>query len=151
VKAGAIIPMDPPKSHTGETSDLLSLHIYRDISNSAFTLYQDDGVSFDYQQKHFAKRLIEYKPLSNKIVLHKTEGSFEVTTKKIRIVFHGFENTITSLYVDNHEVSFNHTINQYFSGLEKYDPIHDPEPAPVEDVIATELAYNPGEITIHWL
>jgi alpha-glucosidase len=151
VKAGAIIPMDLPKSFTGEITDVLTLHIYRDISNSSFTFYQDDGISFDYQQQVFAKRLIEYKPLSNKITIHQTEGSYQVPFKTLKIVFHGFEATINSLYVNNHEVTFNHAVNQYFSGLEKYDPVNDPEPAPVEDVIATQMDYQPGEITIHWL
>jgi alpha-glucosidase len=151
VKAGAIIPMEAAKSHTGEISGTLRIHIYKDVANNAFTFYQDDGVSFDYQQQHHAKRLIEYKPLLNKVILHKTEGSYQSPVKKIKVIFHGFENSITTLYINNHEHAYHHTVNQFFSGLEKYDPVKDPEPAPQEDVIAIETDFTTEEIAIHWL
>jgi alpha-glucosidase len=151
VKAGAIIPMETAKSHTGEVSDNLRLHIYKDISNTAFEYYQDDGVTFDYQQGKSAKRLIEYRALLNKIIIHKTEGDYASPLKKLKLVLHGFDKTLKSLYVNNHEQAVEHNINSYFSGLEKYDPIKDPEPVPEEDVVTTEMDYTADEITIHWL
>jgi alpha-glucosidase len=151
VKAGAIIPMEPAKSYTGEKSEELHLHIYRDVANSAFTYYHDDGVSFDYQEEKFAERLIEYKPLLNKIIIHATKGKFKSTVKKLKVVLHGFENTLETVYVNNHEHECHHAVNQYFSGLEKYDPIKDPEPAPQEDVMVMSMEYNSNEITIHWI
>jgi alpha-glucosidase len=151
VKAGAIIPMETAKSHTGEISDTIRIHVYKDVVNSSFVYYQDDGVSFDYQQNNYAKRLIDYKPLLNKLLLHQVDGSYQSPLKKITIVFHGFERSINTLYLNNHEYPFHHAVNQYFSGLEKYDPVKDPEPAPEEDVIITEFEYTAGEIAIHWL
>jgi alpha-glucosidase len=151
VKAGAIIPMEPAKSFTGEVSEQLRLHIYKDVSNSEFMYYQDDGVTFDYKDKKFARRLIEYKPLLNKIIIHTTEGSYKSPVKKLKIVFHGFEQTLETVYVNNHQHECRHGVNQYFSGLEKYDPVKDPEPAPQEDVVIMELDYSADEITIHWI
>jgi alpha-glucosidase len=151
VKAGAIIPMETAKSHTREIADTLHIHIYKDVSNSSFVLYQDDGVSFDYEHGKYSKRLIEYLPLLNKIIIHNTEGSYECPQKKIKIILHGFENLISTLYVNNKEQPYEHAINSFFSGLEKYDPVKDPEPAPVEDVITTEIEFTKKEIFLHWL
>jgi alpha-glucosidase len=151
VKAGAIIPMEPAKSHTGEKSEHLHLHIYKDVVNSSFVYYEDDGISFDYKENKFAKRLIEYKPLLNKVVIHATEGNYKSTVKNLKIVFHGFGQTLESVSVNNHSHECRHSVNQYFSGLEKYDPIKDPEPAPQEDVMVMELAYSRDEITINWI
>ncbi|MBT1703478.1 glycoside hydrolase family 31 protein [Chryseosolibacter indicus] len=152
VKAGAIIPMEPAKINTAQPSDLLRLHIYKDVANNnSFEYYQDDGVSYDYEQNKYAKRLIEYKPLLNKIILHKTEGTYKSPLKKVILIMHGFENTIQTLYVNNKEYAAQHTINSFFTGLEKYDPVKDPEPAPEGDVISIELDYMLDEITIHWL
>jgi alpha-glucosidase len=151
VKAGAIIPMEPAKSNTREISDVLHVHIYKDVINSSFTYYQDDGVSFDYQDRRYSKRLMEYKPLLSKMILGGVEGSYKNPVKKIKLIFHGFERSITTLYVDNQEHAHQHTVNRYFSGLEKYDPIKDPEPAPQEDVTVAEFNYSTEEITIHWL
>jgi alpha-glucosidase len=151
VKAGAILPMEPARPNTREKSDLMILHIYKDVSNSSFIYYQDDGVTFDYQNGKFAKRLIEYKPLLNKIIIHKTEGNYHSPVKKIRLILHGFENSVSSIYIGEKDHRLNHYVNQFFSGLEKYDPIKDPEPAPQEDVVAMEFDYSADEIALHWL
>jgi hypothetical protein len=41
-------------------------------------------------------------------------------------------------------------INRFFKGLEKYDPIKDPEPGPEETVMAIELEYSVNEIVLEW-
>jgi len=151
VRAGSIIPMEAAKSYTGQKSEELIIHIYKDVGNHDFLLYEDDGVSFDYEKKAFSKRLIEYKALLNKLTIHAKEGDFKTTRKKIKIVFHHFEETISALYLNNRDHHYDHAINQYFSGLEKYDPIKDPEPAPQEDVIITTFDYSEDEINIHWI
>lgn len=151
VKAGAIIPMEMAKAHTGEVNEQLRIHIYKDVANSSFVYYQDDGVTFDYKKNISATRLLEYKPLLNKFVVGATQGNYRSTFKKLRIVFHGFEKSIESIYVNNHQHECHHAVNQYFSGLEKYDPVKDPEPAPQEDVMILDLDYSAEELTIHWI
>jgi len=151
VKAGAIIPMEPAKSNTGEVSEIVILHVYKNVTNSEFVYYQDDGVTFDYQKEKYARRLIEYKPLLNKIRIHHTQGDFASPVKTIKLVLHGFEKTVESVYVNNHEFPVSHSVNRFFSGLEKYDPVKDPEPAPEEDVTTATFDYISGEIDIHWL
>jgi alpha-glucosidase (family GH31 glycosyl hydrolase) len=55
VKAGAIIPMGPEMHYVDEKpADPLTLDIYP-VAKSSCTLYEDDGVSNDYQQGAFAR------------------------------------------------------------------------------------------------
>jgi alpha-glucosidase len=55
VKAGAIIPMGPEIHYVDEKpADPLTLDIYP-ATKSSYTLYEDDGVSNDYQQGAFAR------------------------------------------------------------------------------------------------
>jgi alpha-glucosidase len=150
VKAGAIIPMENARLHTSEISEIVHLHIYKDISNSSFTYYQDDGVTFDYQHEAYARRVIRYKPLVSRIVIETTEGKFKSALRSIRLVLHGFEKNIRFLYVNDREYAVRHSVNRFFTGLEKYDPIKDPEPAPEEDVMTIEFEYSPEEMSIHW-
>ena len=50
VRAGAILPLGPVKQYTDEPVDApLTVAIYPG-ADGAFTLYEDDGRSFDYQQ-----------------------------------------------------------------------------------------------------
>jgi alpha-glucosidase/alpha-D-xyloside xylohydrolase len=55
VKAGAIVPIGPVKQHTAEiSSEPVVLRVYPG-ADGAMTLYEDDGVSFDYQKGAFTR------------------------------------------------------------------------------------------------
>ncbi len=55
VKAGSILPIGPVKQYTGEqTSEPLKLRVYPG-ADGAFSLYEDDGSSFNYEQKEFTR------------------------------------------------------------------------------------------------
>lgn len=150
VKGSAIIPMQPSKHHTGEKSDHLIVHVYAGESDGSFLFYEDDGSTFDYQQGSYAKRLIEYKPSENKIIFQKTEGNYNTVYKSLRIVLHGFGNTIGQVEVKGHARSVIPEMNRFFAGLEKFDPIQDPEPAPEESVLILDAEYSGEEIRIEW-
>jgi len=58
VRAGAIIPLGPVMDYVGQKAmDALELDIYPE-GESWFTLYEDDGISYDYLRGALAKTLI---------------------------------------------------------------------------------------------
>lgn len=150
IKAGAIVPMQHSKNHTGETSDQLILHLYAGDSDTSFTFYEDDGSSFSYQQGNYAKREMEYLPAKKSFILRQTQGSYKTLLKKIKLVLHAFDLHAKHLEVDNENVTLTPAINSFFSGLEKYDPIKDPEPAPTENVLVAEFDYTANEMIIRF-
>lgn len=150
IKGGAIIPMQPVKSHTGESNDVLNLHLYAGLTHSSFLFYEDDGSSFDYQKNAYAKRVIDYRPVEKNLTLQTTEGTFKTEYRKVRLVFHGFDSTLKSVSVNGKDTLLIPEINSFFAGLEKYDPIKDPEPAPEENVLVAEFEYQSKEIKIQW-
>lgn len=150
VKGGAIIPMQHSKHHTGEKSEQLIVHVYAGKSDNSFLFYEDDGSSFDYQKNNFAKRLIDYKPADNKIVFHKIEGNYQTQLRKAKLVLHGFDENILKASVNQETRTVIPEINRFFSGLEKFDPIQDPEPGPEENVLVLEFDYGQEEIVVSW-
>jgi alpha-glucosidase len=150
IKAGAIIPMQASRNHTGEISDQLIVHLYAGKSDTSFTFYEDDGASFDYQKGNFSKRTIDYLPGDKKLVFRSGEGTFSGTFKKLKLILHGFENTLRQVTVGGTKVTVAPAINSFFMGLEKYDPIKDPEPAPSENVLIAEFEYTASEIVVQW-
>jgi len=55
VKAGAIIPTTQVKQYLGQTPDqLITLDIYPGAERTSQRLYEDDGISFGYEQGKFA-------------------------------------------------------------------------------------------------
>jgi alpha-glucosidase len=149
VKGSAIIPMQPVVSHTGEKSESLIIHLYAGENNSTFLFYEDDGASFDYHEQKYARRMMVYEAGSNRFVLEKSEGTFKSHIKKLGIVFHGFR-TLNTVTINGELRDIHPEINRFFSGLEKYDPIKEPEPAPEETVMSFDMAYSHEVITVQW-
>lgn len=148
VKGGALIPMQGVVAHTKQKNDTLVLHVYQGKENSSFTFYEDDGSTFQYQQKAYAKRLVEYFPADRKLIIGDTEGSFVSGLKKLKIILHGVDHPVSSSLNDT-PVHFTPEANQFFNSLEKFDPFFDPEAAPQEDVIALMTDYTSDKIVIH--
>jgi alpha-glucosidase len=148
VKSGAIIPMQPVKTHTGERSAQLILHVYNGNTENSFLLYEDDGLTFDYQQNKFAKRTLTFKPKKNQICIGKQDGEFASIVKVVKLVLHGFDSKPSVVRVNGEDRTIVPEMNRFFAGLEKFDPINDPEPAPEEPVFVMEFDYSPSEITL---
>jgi alpha-glucosidase/alpha-D-xyloside xylohydrolase len=69
VKAGAIVPIGPVKQHMGETSsEPVVLRVYPG-ADGAMTLYEDDGVSFDYEKGAFTRIVCSWNDGSRTLVL----------------------------------------------------------------------------------
>ncbi|HEX5437747.1 MAG TPA: DUF5110 domain-containing protein, partial [Gemmatimonadaceae bacterium] len=102
VRAGAIIPLGPVKQYTAERVDgPLSLVVYPG-ADGAFTLYEDDGVSFDYRKGAWmgiamawddAKRTLGLRLVPGSRMLPPAQRRIEIrvagTTKTRAITFDG--------------------------------------------------------------
>ncbi|HEY9486867.1 MAG TPA: glycoside hydrolase family 31 protein [Chryseosolibacter sp.] len=149
VKSGAIIPMQPVASHTSEKSELLIIHLYAGESDNEFLFYDDDGITFDHQHGGYLKRLLRYAATANSFILDQTEGTYTSQLQKLRVVFHGFE-PMDTIRINGEPKDIHMETNRFFRGLEKYDPIKDPEPALEETVLVIELPYSSDAITLNW-
>ena len=147
VRAGAIVPMQPIKSHTGEASQTLILHVYTGDS-STFRYYEDDGVSYDFENGEYAVRTIIHDHEKRSIFLSAVEGKYQSKNKRLRVVFHGLDGNAERVSVNGTELQLVRDLNISFVALEKFDPIHDPDPAPQQNVHTTELDYVLEEIVI---
>lgn len=149
VKSGAIVPMQPVVSNTAQKSEYLIVHLYQGDRDNDFLLYEDDGISFDYQTGVFSKRLLRYNATANRFVIHKQSGTFKSNYKKIKVMFHGFP-MMNTVRINGEAKDIHPEINRFFKGLEKYDPIKDPEPAPEETVMGLEMPFSAEEIVVQW-
>jgi alpha-glucosidase len=90
-KAGAIIPMQNVIQSTNEPGDgLLNLHIWNGSNANEFIYYEDDGLSYDYENGAYYKRTIRFDPQKKEITLSAVEGSYVSKYLKIQVVLHGF-------------------------------------------------------------
>lgn len=149
VKSGAIVPMQPAISNTTQKADCLIVHLYCGDHDNDFMFYQDDGITFDYQKGVFSQRLLRYHAIENRFVIHKASGPYASPYKKLKVMFHGFP-MMNTIRINGESKDIHPEINRFFKGLEKYDPIKDPEPAPEETVMGIEMAYSADEMVLEW-
>ncbi|QEM05665.1 DUF4968 domain-containing protein [Mucilaginibacter rubeus] len=92
VKAGGIIPMQSVVQSTNEKGDgILRIHIWNGREANSFIYYEDDGVSYDYEQGVYYKRVISFNPIEKSLSLSLVEGSFKSRFMQLRFVLHGFD------------------------------------------------------------
>lgn len=149
VKAGAVIPMQPIKSHTNEITHTIILHVYTGDS-STFSFYEDDGISYDYQKGNYALRRLSHDHHNRRLKISEVEGKFTSAAKRFKLVFHGLDENTHRVIVNGRELTLNQDINMSFVALEKFDPIHDPDPAPQQNVHTVDFDYEKVEIVVQF-
>jgi alpha-glucosidase len=75
VRAGAVIPMGPVRQYTGETVEgPLTLWVHPG-ADGAFSLYEDDGKTFNYRAHEFMRVSIAWDDRQRRLSLHLANGS----------------------------------------------------------------------------
>ena len=75
MRAGAILPFGPVKQYTAEKVDApLELVVYPG-ANGQFTLYEDDGVSFDFAKGRFTKIRCAWNDATRELSLELEKGT----------------------------------------------------------------------------
>jgi len=76
VKAGSILPMGPVVNYAGEKPAApLELRVYRG-ADGAFTLYEDDGNTYNYEKGEYAEIPITWNEAAKKLTIGARKGSF---------------------------------------------------------------------------
>ncbi len=131
VKESSIIPMQSLTQSTKEMpSDTLFVHIYEGEKENTFTYYEDDGSTMDYKKGKFYQRNITFNPTARQIRFDKPVGDFTTHFTKMKIILHGFNNTL-NLSINQKAVSTN------METVKLIDPILD-----LEDVYFDKNYYN---------
>lgn len=88
VKAGSIVPLGPEKQYTSEKADsVIELRVYAG-ADATFKLYEDDGVSYNYEQGKYATILIQWDDRKKELLIGERKGEFEnmLNNRKFEIV-----------------------------------------------------------------
>jgi alpha-glucosidase (family GH31 glycosyl hydrolase) len=100
VRAGAVLPLGPVKQYTDEPSDEpLVLQVYPGVS-SASTLYEDDGLTFDYRRGESMRIAMQWRDDTRRLSLRLAPGSrmLPPTERRIGVVFIGTDVSKTVVF-----------------------------------------------------
>lgn len=82
VKAGSILLMDSDKQFAADnTGKPLEVHIYPGM-NTSFTLYEDDGDSYNYEKGVYSTITFSWNDNTRKLTIDKRNGQFEGMAKE---------------------------------------------------------------------
>jgi alpha-D-xyloside xylohydrolase len=87
-RSGSIVPIGPDITYVDEQpNSMLELHIYPG-QNGNFTLYDDEGDNYHYEQGHFAMIRLSWNEANQRLTLHDRQGSYPGMpgSRKFRIV-----------------------------------------------------------------
>ena len=149
IKAGSVIPMQRPVMNSKEKVDELILHVYYGEEKSEFDFYEDDGSTFGFQSGDYAIRSITYDPQQKQLHIKRQQGSFVSQLKKVKLVLHGFQN-LASVNVDGKTMACTTQQHSFFTPLEKYDPINEPDSMGEERIQMSQFEYSSNDVIIGW-
>jgi alpha-D-xyloside xylohydrolase len=89
VRAGSIVPFGPECQYVGQkAADPLTLYVYTG-GNGNFTLYEDDGLTYDYERNLFTEIPLRWDEKPHTLTIGVRRGRFPSMLKKrtIQIVF----------------------------------------------------------------
>jgi len=107
VKAGSFIPMVPDFTTTDDYPEDLILHYYlsENVSNSAATLYEDDGADFaalENEKYQLTQFLASNAPTLLHLVLEKQQEdkSTDRTARKLQLIVHGIDKKPKRIFIN---------------------------------------------------
>lgn len=110
VKVGSIVPMGPELEwiDPAKQSDPLTLDVYPGAQASSYELYEDDGLSTNYQTGAFAKTLIETSTTTDRetITVHASRGSYpgQLLQRKVVVRVNGIAHKPAKVLHDAREL-----------------------------------------------
>lgn len=124
VKRGVPILTQRLVQSTAEKHDgVLNVHVWFKAEGTAY-IYEDDGETYDFQKGEWNKRSIQYDCPNNTILFSKQEGNFKSEFRKVRIVWHGFEDRkVVSATVGRQKLRVDNSKYQWVDTLPNFDPL----------------------------
>ena len=122
VKGGSIIPMQSLVQSTAEQpTDTLVVHVYQGEEANSFVYYEDDGESFDYENRGYFKRSIRFDPKKKTIAFAAAEGDFQSKFNHLKLVLHGFGN-LARVKVNGRSASLQEDFISFLDPITRFDP-----------------------------
>jgi alpha-glucosidase len=150
VKGSSIIPMkEKTGRNTNDYGDTLEIHVYKGDTYNDFTLYEDDGISFEHENGAFSKRKIAYTPEKNEIIIQDKEGTFTSPYTNLKVYLHGFH-SVSDVRVNGVATPVNWKEYRFVESIRNYDPVNTQPEGPKINLPYVTTTNESKKIVINW-
>ena len=151
VRAGAIVPMQQAVTCTDEEpTGPLELHVYGGAAGS-LVYYEDDGVSYDYEDGAFLRRQIRLE--KNSLELDRCSGRYTSKFRRLRVLLHGqAPGAAGRVSVDGKPQRVSGARVRFCAPLASFDPLYQEDRDPYGEIELgkLDLPNRKGPISISW-
>jgi alpha-glucosidase len=110
VRAGRIIPLNQKLNYVDEKEiETLELNVFLTEDNNlgSYSLYDDDGISYNYQNGVYNLTEFNYQYTDNQIIfnIERKEENYQQEFKDYKLVFNNLNKDPQTIYVDGNELS----------------------------------------------
>lgn len=117
-RASSFIPMQSVVQSTSEKpSDTLDIHFYSGREKGSYDYYEDDGLTYNYEDDKFFLRTLDWLPGESAIMLGKAKGKSSSRFLMARIILHGVEGTLKADDGAGREITLNQSAGNKLSVL----------------------------------
>ncbi|CCU81150.1 Alpha-glucosidase [Halanaerobium saccharolyticum subsp. saccharolyticum DSM 6643] len=125
IKAGSIVPLNEKLNYIGEKEiESLELNIFlSEVNNSgSYELYDDDGISYDYQNGIYNITKFDYKYTDNQIIfkINSIQDNYQQEFKDYKLIFNNLTKEPLNIDVDNSKLT---KFNYFNNSLEFKVPV----------------------------
>lgn len=152
VKGSSIIPMQSLIQSTKEKpSDVLEIHIYWGETENSFCYYEDDGLSYQYTEGNYYKRLISYLPDKKQIVFSPVDGKYPSHFSRLKIYLHKFEPS-ANYSLKGRKLPVTEVDYHFIPPTSSFDPFYTEQATDMieKDIPIVQLENTTDEIIISW-
>ncbi|MFW5987841.1 MAG: glycoside hydrolase family 31 protein [bacterium] len=117
IKAGSILPLNEKLNYIGEKEiECLELNVYLNEANNfgSYQLYDDDGISYNYENGVYNITKFDYQYTDNQIIfnINSIEKNYQQEFKDYKMIFNNLNKNPLNIYVDGNQLSeFNYSDN----------------------------------------
>jgi len=124
-KGGSFIPMQPVVQSTSEkTSDTLFMHVYFGKEFCRYDYYEDDGLTYDYENGSSMTRYFLFDPDGKQIVIEAPVGSYQSKFSKIALIMHGFDDQKNKMKINGNKADVKEITLDLLTSLSEKDPLN---------------------------
>ncbi len=118
IKAGSILPLNDKLNYIGEKEiECLELNVFLNEENNlgSYELYDDDGLSYNYENGVYNITEFKYQYTDNQIMFNidRKKKNYQQEFKDYKMIFNNLNKDPLSIYVDGNQLSeFNYSDNR---------------------------------------
>ena len=150
-RGGHLFTLQPQRQFTAQKVDgPLEIHLYAGEESQKYIHYEDDGVSYDYQEKKHLQLELDWNGPEQRLSLKPLEKGFKSPYQKLKIFLHGIDPQRVKM--NEKEVRIQQMDYRFVEPISNFDPWEweKEDPKIIKNLPFVEIPYPNNDAVLSW-